>query len=97
MTDNERKPTHQERLRGILHPDGKPPLPGKKEEAEEEISCGAFGYLRGIRDLPGSVVIPLPRWQQRVVSLRLARPVEVTLTRAGCCSKFSGQHGVPGR
>src|SRR5689334_4757478 len=57
MTDIDRKPTHQERLRGILHPDGKPPLPGKKEEAEEEISspAGAFGYLRGIRDLPGSV------------------------------------------
>jgi hypothetical protein len=53
MTD--KKPTHQERLRGILHPEGKPPLPAKKEETEEEISCGAFGYLRGIRDLPGSV------------------------------------------
>ena len=53
MTD--KKPTHQERLRGILHPEGKPPLPAKKEEPEEEISCGAFGYLRGIRDLPGSV------------------------------------------
>jgi hypothetical protein len=55
MTGNDRKPTHQERLRGILHPEGKPPLPGRKEEPEEEISCGAFGYLRGIRDLPGSV------------------------------------------
>src|SRR5438105_4358655 len=53
MTD--KKPTHQERLRGILHAEGKPPLAPKKEDAEEEISCGAFGYLRGIRDLPGSV------------------------------------------
>jgi hypothetical protein len=54
MTD--KKPTHQERLRGILHPDGKPPLPKKEGDSEEEISCGgAFGYLRGIRDLPGSV------------------------------------------
>src|SRR5437588_11275666 len=52
---NDKKPTHQERLRGILHPEGKPPLPGKKEDAEEEVSCGAFGYLRGIRDVPGSV------------------------------------------
>jgi hypothetical protein len=54
MTD--KKPTHQERLRGILHPEGKLPLPPKKDaEPEEELSCGAFGYLRGIRDLPGSV------------------------------------------
>jgi hypothetical protein len=53
---NDKKPTHQERLRGILHPEGKPPLTPKKDaEPEEEISCGAFGYLRGIRDLPGSV------------------------------------------
>jgi hypothetical protein len=55
MNGDDRKPTHQERLRGILHPEGKPPLPVRKEEPEEEISCGAFGYLRGIRDLPGSV------------------------------------------
>jgi hypothetical protein len=54
MTD--KKPTHQERLRGILHPEGKAALPKKDGEAEEtEVSCGAFGYLRGIRDLPGSV------------------------------------------
>ena len=48
MTD---KPTHRDRLKGILHQEGKaaPPL---KEEAEEEgeASCGAFGYLRGLRD-----------------------------------------------
>lgn len=51
MTDD-RPPTHQERLKGILKP-GSPP---KEVEAEEaELSCGAFGYLRGIRDLPGSV------------------------------------------
>ena len=53
---NDKKPTHEERLRGIFHSDGKPPPPVKKDgDAEEEISCGAFGYLRGIRDLPGSV------------------------------------------
>ena len=51
------KPTHQERLKGILHSEVKATNPPKPEaEAEEvEISCGAFGYLRGIRDLPGSV------------------------------------------
>lgn len=55
MTDN--KPTHRDRLKGILHPDGKPAPPAKKEtEAEEvEVSCGAIGYLRGIRDVPGTV------------------------------------------
>jgi hypothetical protein len=53
MTD--KKPTHQDRLRGIL-PDAKAAPPKKDGDAEEEISCGAaFGYLRGIRDLPGSV------------------------------------------
>ena len=53
---NDKKPTHQERLRRMLDPEGKAGLPKKEGEAEEtEISCGAFGYLRGIRDLPGSV------------------------------------------
>lgn len=49
MSDD-RPPTHQERLKGILRPGA------KDSDAEEtEISCGAFGYLRGIRDLPGAV------------------------------------------
>jgi hypothetical protein len=41
----------------MLQTEGKAGLPKKDSEAEEtEISCcGAFGYLRGIRDLPGSV------------------------------------------
>ncbi|HTU23457.1 MAG TPA: hypothetical protein VMG10_35805 [Gemmataceae bacterium] len=54
MTD---KPTHRDRLKGILHSDGKATNPPKPEaEAEEaEVSCGAFGYLRGIKDLPGAV------------------------------------------
>lgn len=49
MSDD-RPPTHQERLKGILRPGIKEP-----EAEETEVSCGAFGYLRGIRDLPGSV------------------------------------------
>src|SRR6266853_2040125 len=55
MTDE--KPTHQERLKRILQSEGKAGSPPKNEaDAEEaEVSCGAFGYLRGIRDLPGSV------------------------------------------
>ncbi|MBI3463500.1 MAG: hypothetical protein HY000_10645 [Planctomycetes bacterium] len=49
MTDD-RLPTHQERLKGILRPGA------KESEAEEtEVSCGAFGYWRGVRDLPGSL------------------------------------------
>ncbi len=53
MTD---KPTHRERLKDLLGQE-KPGATQKKEaEAEEaEISCGAFGYLRGIKDLPGAV------------------------------------------
>ena len=47
MTDD--KPTHQERLKKILHSDGKATnAPNKEAEAEEaEVSCSAFGYLRG--------------------------------------------------
>jgi hypothetical protein len=54
MTD---KPTHQDRLKGILRSEGKATAPPTKEaDAEEaEVSCGAFGSLRGIRDLPGSL------------------------------------------
>jgi hypothetical protein len=54
MTDD--KPTHQERLKRALNPQGQSATPSKTAEGEEtEVSCGAFGYLRGIRDLPGSV------------------------------------------
>ena len=54
MTD---KPTYQERLKGILHPEKPAPPPPKQEaDADEgEASCAAFGYLRGIRDHAGAV------------------------------------------
>lgn len=53
---NDEKPTHQERLKRALNSGGQPGNLPKEPEAEEaELSCGAFGYLRGIRDLPGSV------------------------------------------
>ena len=54
MTD---KPTYQDRLKRILHPEGlAAPAPKHEEDAEEGVaSCAAFGYLRGIRDLPGAV------------------------------------------
>lgn len=48
--NDDRPPTHQERLKGILRPGAKEP-----DAEETEVSCGAFGFLRGIRDLPGSV------------------------------------------
>ncbi len=57
MSD-EKPPTHQERLKRALNAGGQSGNPPKETEAEEaEVSCGAaaFGYLRGIRDLPGSV------------------------------------------
>src|SRR5262245_39071689 len=54
MTDE--KLTHQERLKRALKPQGQSGPPSKPAEGEEtEVSCEAFGYLRGIRDLPGSV------------------------------------------
>src|SRR5438105_1752765 len=55
MTDD--KPTHQDRLRGILHQDGPSKRSSQKEgEADGgEASCAAFGYLRGIRDEGASV------------------------------------------
>jgi len=54
---NDDKPTHQERLKRLLQSEGKAGTPPKNEaDAEEaEVSGAAFGYLRGIRDLPGSV------------------------------------------
>lgn len=54
MTD---KPTHQERLKKILHSEGNATNPPTNEaDAEEaEVSCGAFGYLRGIKDHPAAV------------------------------------------
>jgi hypothetical protein len=55
MTDD--RPTYRNRLQGILHPEGHavPPLKKEADADEGEASCAAFGYLRGIRDLPGSV------------------------------------------
>ncbi len=48
--------THQDRLRGALFSDGKPPEPLKKDgDGGDEGSCAAFGYLRGIRDSSTSV------------------------------------------
>jgi hypothetical protein len=54
MTD---KPTHRERLQGILHQKGHAAQPPKMEMETEggEASCEAFGYLRGIRDQAGAV------------------------------------------
>jgi hypothetical protein len=54
MTD---KQTYQDRLKGILNTDTQSAHAPRKEPEPEnpEISCPAFGYLRGIRDLPGSV------------------------------------------
>jgi hypothetical protein len=51
------KPPHRERLKGILgQPNFSMPLPPKETDADEaEGSCGAFGYLRGIKDRPSSV------------------------------------------
>jgi hypothetical protein len=54
--NDEKPPTHQERLKRALNSGGQSGNPPKDAEPEEaEVSCGAFGYLRGIRDLPGSV------------------------------------------
>jgi YD repeat-containing protein len=53
---SDEKLTHQERLKRALNPQGQSGTRSKEPEGEEtEVSCGAFGYLRGIRDLPGSV------------------------------------------
>src|SRR3974390_73755 len=50
------KTTHQDRLQRAMFPDGKPPLPTKKESDDGgEGSCAAFGYLRGIREASASI------------------------------------------
>jgi hypothetical protein len=49
--DKDDKPTNQERLRSILNRDrATPPLLKDSDAEGAEASCGAFGYLRGIRD-----------------------------------------------
>lgn len=49
-------PTHQERLKGILRRDEPGGPPAKDLELDPgEASCGAFGYLRGIRDHASAV------------------------------------------
>jgi hypothetical protein len=51
------KPTHQDRLKGILHTNGRAASPPKKEadSDETELSCAAFGYLRGVPDHAGAI------------------------------------------
>ena len=55
------KPTHQDRLKGILHTEGKPDATPKKvpEDDTGEASCAAFGYLRGIRERADAIEIRL--------------------------------------
>ncbi len=54
MTD---KPTYQDRLRSLVHGDGSAEHPQRPETEGEETegSCGAFGYLRGLRDHASAV------------------------------------------
>jgi hypothetical protein len=49
------RPTFQDQLKGILHADGHAARLTKKDSdaEEQEVACPAFGYLRGIRDVPG--------------------------------------------
>jgi hypothetical protein len=49
------KPTHQERLHKPSQLAGLARPPAKKEADGEEASCGAFGYLRGIRDRAAAI------------------------------------------
>ena len=55
------KPTHQDRLKGILHTEGKPDATPKKVQEDDtgEASCAAFGYLRGIRERADAIEIRL--------------------------------------
>jgi hypothetical protein len=55
------KPTHQDRLKGILRSEGQSAnLPKKEPESEVgEASCAAFGYLRGIRERADAIEIRL--------------------------------------
>jgi hypothetical protein len=48
---------HQERMQRQSHPVGSATSPPKKEAEAEgaEASCGAFGYLRGLRDQSAAV------------------------------------------
>jgi hypothetical protein len=52
MTD---KTTHKDRVQPNAHLAGYAGPPAKKETEAEEVSCGAFGYLRGIKDRAANV------------------------------------------
>ena len=49
------KITHKDRLHQNAHLAGHAIPPGQKESDAEEISCAAFGYLRGIKDRANAV------------------------------------------
>jgi len=55
--DTDTKPKHQERLQRTSHTAGNATSsPNKETEAEApEASCGAFGYLRGLKDHSAAV------------------------------------------
>jgi hypothetical protein len=54
---DDRTPTYQERLRGILHPERSPSGPAKADADADVVddSYPAFGYLRGIRDSSSAI------------------------------------------
>ena len=83
---------HQERLRRNSHLDEHAASSPKKEGEVEgvEASCGAFGYLRGIRDQSSRRGVPLPRRQQRLVPVLVAGAVAVQSIGQDLLLKFSG-------
>jgi hypothetical protein len=88
MTD---KPTYQDRLRSMLHPEGNGVPPPKHEmEAEElEASGGAFGYLRGIRDHASAVEFRFRDGNSRWFSYALLGTWQYNPSE-GLLLKFSG-------
>ena len=87
---------HQERLRRTSHLDEHAASLLKKEAEAEgvEASCGAFGYLRGIRDFGRRRGVSFPERQQYLVSLFLAGK-DAARFSGGHRRRF-GRHGAEG-
>ncbi len=84
MTD---KPTYQDRLRSMLHPSrtARRLETSKWRPKNWWASCGAFGYLRGIRDHASAVELRFRDGNSTVVPLQLGSAPGNTTLPKGCC------------
>jgi hypothetical protein len=90
MTD---KPTHRDRLKGMLTAEGKSsPASTRDLQLEGAEACEAFGYLRGLRDSSASVEFRLRNGNSIWFPYALLGPWQFNPSE-GLLLKFSGDTG----